>query len=111
MKSASWPASSKLALTRHPNVIGYREVFFEDATSSLCLVMDYADGGDVYQKITQHQKAGTLFPEAEIWAIFIQIVKGLQALHKRKILHRDMKVASCPLTSERQYFPLQERHR
>lgn len=57
--------------------------------------MDYADGGDVYQKICQHQKSGTYFPESEIWSIFIQIVKGLHALHKRKILHRDMKVSEC----------------
>ena len=89
----------------HPNVIGYRQVFFEDASSSLCLVMDYADGGDVYQKICQHQKTGTLFPECEIWSIFIQIVKGLHALHKRKILHRDMKVGD-DMMPERQYFPL-----
>ena len=102
-------------------MIGYREVFFEDATSSLCLVMDYADGGDVLQKINTHTKRGSTFPESEIWSIFIQLVKGLAALHKRKILHRDIKVGTTspphPLAlpanthSERKHFLIQKRRR
>ena len=32
------------------------------------------------------------FKEEEIWDIFVQIVKGLAALHELKILHRDIKV-------------------
>ena len=36
-----------LASINHPNVIGYKEAFFEDKTNSLCVVMEFADGGDV----------------------------------------------------------------
>lgn len=36
--------------------------------------MDYADSGDLYQKITDQQKKNQLFKEEDIWAIFIQIV-------------------------------------
>ena len=36
-----------LASINHPNVIGYKEAFFEDSTNSLCIVMENADGGDV----------------------------------------------------------------
>ena len=43
--------------------------------------MEYADSGDLFQKITKHQKDQTYFKEEEVWRIFIQIVKGLRALH------------------------------
>ena len=36
-----------LASINHPNVIGYKEAFFEDATNCLCIVMENADGGDM----------------------------------------------------------------
>ena len=43
--------------------------------------MDYADDGDVYQKILDHQKNKTNFEEEEVWRIFIQMTRGLRALH------------------------------
>ena len=36
-----------LASINHPNVIGFKEAFFEDASSCFCIVMEYADGGDM----------------------------------------------------------------
>jgi hypothetical protein len=33
--------------------------------------MEYADDGDVYQKIVEHQKNKTFFEEDDIWRIFI----------------------------------------
>lgn len=56
------------------------------------IVMEYADGGDLLQKIFDYKKKGLQFKEEEIWDIFLQIVKGLTALHDLKILHRDIKV-------------------
>jgi len=83
-----------LASIQHPNIVAYKEAFFEDATSSLCLVMEYADDGDLYQKIVQNEKNQTLINEEEIWVIFIQMVKALKQLHQIKILHRDLKCAN-----------------
>jgi NIMA (never in mitosis gene a)-related kinase len=36
-----------LASINHPNVIGYKEAFFDDKMNCLCIVMEHADGGDV----------------------------------------------------------------
>lgn len=38
--------------------------------------------------------------EAEIWSIFFQMVTGLNALHQKKIVHRDIKCANVFLTKE-----------
>ncbi len=37
------------------------------------IVMEYADNGDLFQKICEHQKNGTEFNENEIWKVFIQV--------------------------------------
>ncbi len=62
--------------------------------------MEYADKGDLYQKITEFKKAGVFFEESDIWRIFIQMVRGLKALHELKILHRDLKSANIFLFTD-----------
>jgi serine/threonine protein kinase len=43
---------------RHPNVISYKESFFDDASLSLCIVMELCDGGDVAKKIERAKLSG-----------------------------------------------------
>ena len=75
-------------------------------TSSI--VMEYADGGDLLQKIFEYKKKGSQFKEEEIWDIFLQIVKGLTALHDLKILHRDIKVIPSPSRAPMSFLPKME---
>ncbi len=32
---------------RNPNIVSYKESFYEDQSNTLCIVMDYADDGDL----------------------------------------------------------------
>jgi NIMA (never in mitosis gene a)-related kinase len=53
--------------------------------------MDYADGGDMYQKIAKQKQLGTGFSENQLLDWFVQILLAMKHIHDRKILHRDLK--------------------
>ena len=89
-----------LASIKSPFVISYKEAFISEKESCLCLVMEYADKGDLYQKIVSFKKRKQLFDEIDVWKIFIQITRGLKSLHDLKILHRDFKSANIFLFSD-----------
>ena len=91
---------------RHPYIVSYIESFegidlffsfflssasffsFSDPTS-LFIVMDFCDGGDLHSRI-QAQR-GILFNEEQILDWFVQITLALKHVHDRKVLHRDIK--------------------
>jgi NIMA (never in mitosis gene a)-related kinase len=61
--------------------------------------MEYADGGDLYNRIKEQKKIGKLWPEDQILDWFIQICLGVKHIHDRKILHRDLKSQNIFMTS------------
>ena len=89
-----------LASIKSNFVISYKEAFIDEDDTNLCLVMEYADKGDLYQKILQFKKIGCLIEEIDIWRIFIQMVKGLKALHDLNIIHRDLKSSNIFLFAD-----------
>ena len=89
-----------LASIKSNFVVSYKEAFIDEIEQSLCIVMEYADKGDLYQKISHFKRMGYYFDEIDIWKIFIQMTKGLKALHDLKILHRDLKSANVFLFSD-----------
>ena len=89
-----------LASIKSPFVISYKESFISEEDKILYLVMEYADNGDLYQKIKLFKKTKSFFEEIDVWKIFIQITRGLKSLHNLKILHRDFKSANIFLFSD-----------
>ena len=83
-----------LASLQHPNIIGYKEAFFDDESKTLNIVMEYADDGDIESKIKQNLRSRMAFQESTIWFWIIQILQGLKYLHDNKIMHRDLKCAN-----------------
>ena len=74
----------------HPNIIKFKEVFLQRKPKpALNIVTEYADGGDLNQKIEKQKKVP--FSEAQILDYITQICLALQHIHKKKIIHRDLK--------------------
>ena len=88
------------ASIRHPNVICYKEAFWERNSSSLCIIMELSNDGDLFQKICAHKKKGTYIDEKEIWSIQTQMIKGIKAQHDQKVFHRDLKSANVFLSTD-----------
>ncbi len=62
--------------------------------------MEYCEGGDL-DKYLRKNKDSPL-EEDIVWKFFIQISLGVYALHKKKILHRDLKTLNIFLTKDNQ---------
>ena len=56
--------------------------------------MDFANDGDLFQKIGKYKKSRHTFTEEQVWRIAIGVVAGLKRLHDLKVLHRDIKSAN-----------------
>ena len=90
-----------LASVSHPNIIGFKEAFWNDKNKTLNIVMEYCDDGDLETKIKLMKRNKQKFEESLIWEYSIQIIEGLKALHDKKILHRDLKSANIFLIKEK----------
>ena len=90
-----------LASVSHPNVISYKESFFDEKNYSLNIIMEYADNGDLQTEINKKKKELDTFDENIIWLYSIQMIEGLKALHDKKIMHRDLKSANIFLSKNK----------
>eukprot|EP00292_Cryptomonas_paramecium_P009045 CAMPEP_0113712618 /NCGR_PEP_ID=MMETSP0038_2-20120614/31495_1 /TAXON_ID=2898 /ORGANISM="Cryptomonas paramecium" /LENGTH=249 /DNA_ID=CAMNT_0000639171 /DNA_START=32 /DNA_END=778 /DNA_ORIENTATION=+ /assembly_acc=CAM_ASM_000170 len=95
---------SILGALKHPNIIEYRDSF-EDG-GFLCIVMAFADGGDLTGRIKVQQGLRKGFSEDQILDWFVQICLGMKHVHDRKILHRDLKSQNIFLTGSHKIIKL-----
>ena len=85
-----------LASLNSPHVIRYHDCFIEE--DQLNIVMEYAAGGTAYDLIARTYRTG--MPEALVWRFFLQCLKGLQYMHGRRIIHRDIKTLNVFIDAE-----------
>jgi len=81
----------------HPNIIGYDDAFV--CGERLCIVMEYADRGDLSASIERRRASGHRYHEREAMAVFSQLALALQYVHERRVIHRDVKTQNVFLTS------------
>ena len=81
---------------QNPYIVKYVTHFTD--RKRINIIMEYCDGGDLggYMK----KQMGRNLSESKIWKFFIQICLGVQYLHSRKILHRDIKTINMFLMKD-----------
>lgn len=78
-----------LRRVRHPNVVRFRQVFVRSGW--LCLVMDFADGGDLCAAVKERARAKVPFEESAVLECFAQVADAVSYVHLQKMVHRDIK--------------------
>ena len=73
---------------KHPNIISYKDSF-NDEDNYFNIVTTFCEGGDIYNKIQKQN--GEYFSEEQILNWAVQILLGLDYIHKNDIIHRDIK--------------------
>jgi NIMA (never in mitosis gene a)-related kinase len=79
-------------------VVKYYQSFEED--NKLYIVMEYCPKGDLNDFIENEKKKKKKLNEDLILKLFIKMTLGLAELHKKKILHRDLKTLNIFLTND-----------
>ena len=80
----------------NPYIVKYYDSFIEK--NQLNIVMEYCEAGD----LTTHMRGnmGRPLTENKIWKFTIQMCLGLDYLHSKKILHRDIKTMNIFLNKD-----------
>lgn len=78
-----------LACLKHPYIVRYTESFVKDHV--LCIVMDYCEGGDLWQYIAKRKSQRSSIAEVQVLRWFTQMSLALKHMHDKNILHRDIK--------------------
>mmetsp|Transcript_51806 Transcript_51806/g.160490 ORF Transcript_51806/g.160490 Transcript_51806/m.160490 type:complete len:742 (+) Transcript_51806:104-2329(+) len=72
-----------------PRIVKLRELFLEKAF--VCMVMDFHEGGDMIEGMQAHWKIKGALPLLVISNVSRQMVESIAWLHRRNVVHRDVK--------------------
>ncbi|CAK56179.1 unnamed protein product (macronuclear) [Paramecium tetraurelia] len=83
-----------LSKLQHPNIIKMYETFEDE--NYFYIVLEYCSKGNLFLLL----KEQGAFPEEKAFKYFNQILQAIQFMHKRQIIHRDLKLANILLTQD-----------
>lgn len=80
-----------------PFIVRFYEAFSDN--KRLCIVTEYSRLGDLSHLIDRRRSQKRPLKEEMIWRYLIQVLQGLQVLHDRGVVHRDLKSANILLSA------------
>lgn len=84
----------------HPHIAKFVDLVLQGTT--VCIVMQYFDGGDLQRVIRNARDNRTRLGEIEVWRWCLQLASALQYLHEANVLHRDVKPANIFMSKSAQ---------
>ncbi|CAG8528779.1 8474_t:CDS:10 [Dentiscutata erythropus] len=79
----------------HPNIVKLYDVF--EADRYIGIIMEYASGGELFDHILAHR----YLKERDACRLFAQLISGVNYLHQKNIVHRDLKLENLLLDRNR----------
>ncbi|XP_061204324.1 serine/threonine-protein kinase Nek2 [Neopsephotus bourkii] len=83
---------------RHPNIVRYYDRIIDKSSTTLYIVMEYCDGGDLASLIAKCTKERHYLEESFVLRVLTQLTLALKECHRRSdggvTVHRDLKPAN-----------------
>ncbi|XP_038617165.1 serine/threonine-protein kinase Nek2 [Tachyglossus aculeatus] len=84
---------------KHPNIVRYHDRIIDRTNTTLYIVMEYCEGGDLASLITRCTKERYYLEENFVLRVMTQLTLALKECHRRSdsghtVLHRDLKPAN-----------------
>ena len=86
-----------MARLNHPNIV--RLIRYEESGNRLLLVLEYIEGINLEEYITNHRGP---IPEEEAKELFCQLLDAFAYAHENDVVHRDIKPSNIIITSGNQ---------
>ncbi|KAL1919291.1 uncharacterized protein VTP21DRAFT_1984 [Calcarisporiella thermophila] len=84
-----------LRSVRHPNIVKLFDVL--ETEKYIGIVLEYASGGELFEYILAHR----YLKERDACRLFAQLISGVNYLHQKHIVHRDLKLENLLLDRNR----------
>jgi serine/threonine protein kinase len=94
-KSLLTTKSEMLLNLSHPNIIKFYDIFHDEASSYTFIIQEYSSGGELYHSLQKKFR----YNQNDLSIIVYQLINGVEYLHKKNIVHRDLKLENILLKS------------